>query len=501
MPLRNYGVWKANPVSYVVEHEADDDKSPHLSLYFSDKGGLSHHSGHKFRRAGRGNKEIAGLFRAAINIKSGDKDESRLTYWVDHDFNNHPIVNSLTDLSSGFYPLEETESTPAGVRLDYIRSNLFNVNTGRILPHDEPGSNNDMIDVLEPEVKQAIDHKADIYLFGEPFSDRKGIHNVHMNQGNVKRFAHDDGVFQDGGLLINYPRSGRWVGVFLGFASQAVHTDDKTGHAISSETWGDYMGTKERDAEMTEDSVTIDEALINPELDGPRARRRSVTLTNPKDHTMPLSSWKIKNSAGEFQALPRDAALGAKSTQAFDIPDVHLSNLGDTITLLNEQGLKVDGLVRDIEVLSKLLHVFWPRLLPPWRAESFANIEIGSDRETTRERAEAVRSTSDIVGYSDASGREGHLGAAVIALDNNLEVIESQQVQAAIEVQAAGTALRLQWVPGHCDNLGNDAADRLAKDAAGRGKTHPFRSLFTRETAFIRGKTLRQWEQEWKSYL
>jgi DNA repair protein RadC len=38
-------------------------------------------------------------------------------------------------------------------------------------------------------------------------------------------------------------------------------------------------------------------------------------------------------------------------------------------------------------------------------------------------------STSAIVVYSDASGREGHLGAIVVALDNNLEVIESQQVQ------------------------------------------------------------------------
>ena len=341
MPLRNYGVWKATPVSYVVEHREDDNKSPHLSLYFSDKGRLSHHATHKFRR--RGNKEIPGLFRAAINIKSGDKNESRLTYWVDHDFKNHPIVNSLTDLSSGFSPLEETDPVPTGVRLDYIRSNLFNVNDGRILPHDVPGSNNDIIDVLEPEVKQAINSKADIYLFGEPFSDRKGIHNVHMNQGNIKRFENDDGVFQDGGLLINYPRSGRWVGVFLGFASQAVHTDDKTGHAISSETWGDYLGTKKRDTELTEDSVIIDEALINPESDSPRARRRSVTLTNPKDRTMPLASWKIQNSAGEFQTLPPNAALDANSTQAFEIPDVHLSELGDTITLLNEEGLKIDG--------------------------------------------------------------------------------------------------------------------------------------------------------------
>jgi hypothetical protein len=61
-----------------------------------------------------------------------------------------------------------------------------------------------------------------------------------------------------------------------------------------------------------------------------------------------------------------------------------------------------------------------PSPLLPWRAEPFADIDIGSDRETAVERAEAARSTSDIVVYSDASGRDSHLSAAIVALDNNL---------------------------------------------------------------------------------
>ena len=32
-------------------------------------------------------------------------------------------------------------------------------------------------------------------------------------------------------------------------------------------------------------------------------------------------------------------------------------------------------------------------------------------------------------------------------------------LQAATEIQAQGIALHLQWIPGHCDNPGNDAAD------------------------------------------
>lgn len=70
-----------------------------------------------------------------------------------------------------------------------------------------------------------------------------------------------------------------------------------------------------------------------------------------------------------------------------------------------------------------------PSPLSPWRAEAFAEIEVGLDREAAAERAEAKRLTSDIVVYSEDSGREGHLGAAVAALDSNLETVESQQVQ------------------------------------------------------------------------
>lgn len=70
-----------------------------------------------------------------------------------------------------------------------------------------------------------------------------------------------------------------------------------------------------------------------------------------------------------------------------------------------------------------------PRPLPPWRSEAFVEINVEPDREIARENAETISSRSDIVVYSDASGREGHLGAAVVALDNDQRVIESRQVQ------------------------------------------------------------------------
>ncbi|KAI2888155.1 hypothetical protein CBS63078_10549 [Aspergillus niger] len=46
-------------------------------------------------------------------------------------------------------------------------------------------------------------------------------------------------------------------------------------------------------------------------------------------------------------------------------------------------------------------------------------------------------------------------------------------LQAASEMKARGIPIRLQWVPGHCDDPGNDVADRLAKEAVGPEENTP----------------------------
>jgi uncharacterized protein YukJ len=61
------------------------------------------------------------------------------------------------------------------------------------------------------------------------FLPGNGVHDIRMNQGNSQRFRQDDGVWQDGGLLLHYPAQGQWVAIFLAFQSQAWHTDDQTG--------------------------------------------------------------------------------------------------------------------------------------------------------------------------------------------------------------------------------------------------------------------------------
>lgn len=71
-------------------------------------------------------------------------------------------------------------------------------------------------------------------------------------------------------------------------------------------------------------------------------------------------------------------------------------------------------------------------------------------------------------------------------------------IQADMNTKAHGIAVRLQWIPGHSEAPGNEAADRLAREAAIPGKTHPFSPLISREKAFIRKTVHAQWEKEWK---
>ncbi|KAL5361498.1 hypothetical protein BJX96DRAFT_152127 [Aspergillus floccosus] len=331
MPADDYGIWKGVPVHFEYEDRYEDPKSPHLSLYYHDNQEMEPQFDPKYRQKHKHKppnrtkpKEIPGLFRAAINIKSIDQD-SRLAYWVNYNFIEHPIVQKLADMDFGFHPLDDLDFRG----LDYIRSGLFDTKSGRVLPHDINGPNNDIIDVLVPEIQQSIEKDTEVYIFGSCFNTRNGMHNVHMNQGNIRKFRHDDGIFQDGGLLIHYKDTGRWTGVFLAFASQAVHTDNN-GHAISRLTWGEFLPK-----ELTENSVGIKEAYVK--------QRNSVTLANLTNHKVSLASWQLHNSAGQIQQLPGDASLNSMATRSFELPNLPLSSDGDTITLLDKDGLKVDG--------------------------------------------------------------------------------------------------------------------------------------------------------------
>lgn len=208
MTIKDYGVWVAQPIHF--EADGPKDKSPHINLKFRDDSGRNNLS-------------------AAINVKSTDKD-SRLVYWFDKNF-QHPIINSLPNLQSGFNSLGNNGQNDLALDFARTQPQLVDFSQGTILPYEAPGPKNDILDDLEPILKDAIHEKATIYIFGSSYGT--GIHDIHMNQGSLPQF--DNGVWSDGALVFAF-QDGHWEAVFIAFASQELPTDDSTGEPLQNST-------------------------------------------------------------------------------------------------------------------------------------------------------------------------------------------------------------------------------------------------------------------------
>jgi uncharacterized protein YukJ len=327
MPLARYGVLKGT----AVDRRIGAGQTPHFQIHVVDSQ-LDH--------------------RIAVNVKSA-LSPSVLEFLVDDDF-RHPITQGLAALEPGFHPLA---SAPGGLALDFIRANLFDPADVRTLPHDVPGPDNDLNETLDHYAQRAMSaEEVEVYAFGQKwgpedvkdkyfgFLPGSGIHDIHMNQGNVGQFTHDDGVWQDGGLILRFPSQDQWVAIFLKFQSQTWHTDDATGHQLPASGGGAPSDpTSPVPGLPTTDHpdglVRIVGALVNavttPETE-------LVTLLNTSPRAIDLSGWvlmdKQKNRQPLAGSLPSGETLRLRVS-----PPVQLSNQGGLITLLNEDGLRVHG--------------------------------------------------------------------------------------------------------------------------------------------------------------
>lgn len=337
MPLSSYGLLKGRPIS----SRSGAGSSPHYQIHIVDE---------------------TMDYRIAINVKS-KLAPSELLYLIADDF-RHPIVNELATLSPGFTRLA---STPGGRALDYIRGNLFNPEDMRALAHAIPGPDNDLTEKIGAYIQRAIaDENAEVYAFGErwgPELHRKdkyfgflpgnGIHDIHMNQGNSGRFVGDDGVWQDGGLILHYPAildeegvvhwEEQWVALFLAFQSQSWHTDDSTGHGLSTPIPETPPAPTPTEVPGGRDGhVRIAAALVNPK--GDDAGLETVTLVNASPAPVDLTGWELADRNKQRSSLPLGIlAPGETSRVQLDGTGAQLSNKGGIITLLDEQGLKIDG--------------------------------------------------------------------------------------------------------------------------------------------------------------
>jgi uncharacterized protein YukJ len=328
MPIKDYGVLKGRPIDTLI----GKGKDPHYQIHVVDN---------------------QADYRIAVNIKSQEAP-SDLEYDIDESFEN-AITEQLDKLEPGFHLLE---SKPGGLALDFIRSNLFHPSDMTKLPFGV-ATPAELDDKLDAWVQRALaDEKAMVYAFGQRwqdpnrdpyfgFSPGQGVHDIHMNQGNDGRFTKDDGVYQDGALLLQIPsatgESGYlWVAVFLKFQSQPWHTDDRTGHAIA----GEAPAAAGQPAGQPLPTANIDDVrvrIVSATVKAPAGGAESVTLLNGSPEPVDLTGWKIANTNKDKAPLPK-TTLAPGATLRVDLPaEVPLSNSGGIITLLDARGMKVFG--------------------------------------------------------------------------------------------------------------------------------------------------------------
>jgi uncharacterized protein YukJ len=328
MPLKNYGVIKGTVFDYKDTHEKN-----HFQIVI---------------QTGTSTNDC---YRVAVNVRSSEKNSPDLFYFLDSDF-KHPVTDKFKGLQTGYTELENTVNTGA---LDYIRINMFDILQMEKIPTTLPGPDNDLVELVDFWTKKAKTEQAEIYAFGVrwfPKADNdkyfpnipdQGIHDIHMNQGNPNpgSYAGDNGVWQDGGLFFYFPQSDKWTALFLRFQTQAVHTNDVTGHPLQDNGGDIYIDTNPNLPEIKQ-PVYIDAALVNPVETDDKGKEK-VILFNPNAITIDVTGWGILDGSDRKEILAGVILSGGILTIALSGNTALLGNKGGTITLINKEGIKIDG--------------------------------------------------------------------------------------------------------------------------------------------------------------
>jgi uncharacterized protein YukJ len=178
-----------------------------------------------------------GDYRIAVNVQS--VDDSQVLAYFDARFDKldlKPLLNG----EPGFQRLETGPAGSGG--LDYLRDNLVSLKAMQPIPAD--GSGVSLSNLLDANIERAkADDTAKVVAFGEFFQDggedkyfkfspERGVHDIHMMQGNSGQFASDNRTHGDGALFLSFNSGAEIVALFTRFQTQSTTTDDNTGAPV-----------------------------------------------------------------------------------------------------------------------------------------------------------------------------------------------------------------------------------------------------------------------------
>ena len=321
----DYGVLRARPDRAKRE---DGERSPHLQIRAVDETGQP--------------------WRVAVNVQSSDGSD--VVFWVVDPLVGHPVLGSLANTASGF-----TRTAPnSAASLDFVKAPLFDWKLGRVLPPTGSASADDLQDLLTLYLDQCKAADGELFAFGAKF-DRNlhkpidtefgnndglhGIHDIHLNQGNVGAYADDNGAFHDGGLLLAFPD--RVMGVFLAFQTQRIPTDDNGAPSPNAQPISQLIGVHPVPPPAGAPVVYLERALLNPA--GPDPGQEAIVIGNCATAAQSLQGWQLIDRNGRVTKLDNDIPGGASAIVGLDGAGVQLGNNGGNLVLRDAQGNQVDS--------------------------------------------------------------------------------------------------------------------------------------------------------------
>jgi uncharacterized protein YukJ len=232
MPLPEYGLLRGNVINVLPFQKIGDHYNIELSA-----------AGQSYRIVIDVYSTLKGSPKATGEDNPGVWDIDRLLLFYLIEPFDHPVLTACMQTAAGYTP---AKNLPASLHLDYLRTQpaLFPVSEMKVVPPTTAaGDGNDLNDDFNRWIQKAIqDPGAEAFAFGSFFDNRNsrhpdhhlyfhpnpemGIHDIHMNQGDTGSEAANNGVGQDGALLIRYSDN-TWVGIFLRFQNQSIDTDDQ----------------------------------------------------------------------------------------------------------------------------------------------------------------------------------------------------------------------------------------------------------------------------------
>jgi len=319
-----YGVLRGRPDRYKRE---DNESTPHLQIRVLEDSGQP--------------------WRIAVNVQSDTGSD--VAFWVVDPLTGHPLLSSLPAHASGF----STVAMNAGNALDYVKAPLFDWKHGRLLPPSGNASSDDLQDLLSLYLDQCKNAGGELYAFGAKF-DRNlhkpidtefgntdglhGIHDIHLNQGNVGPHAGDNGMFHDGGLILAFPD--RFLGLFLGFQTQRIPTDAAGNAAPGSAPIGEILTGGVVPPPPVSSAVYLERALINPTGADPGSE--IVVLGSLATTAQTVTNWRLVDKNGRITTIDATLGPGESVLIALDGSGVQLGNQGGNLILQDDHNAQVD---------------------------------------------------------------------------------------------------------------------------------------------------------------